>query len=100
MGVTIGGDAAKSYMNTNLLVVILMRLSQNIGMLDLTNLTLSKKGNGWKICMKSVCNYWGIRLMLNTWFIYYRHTKVNLLGVRESVSENVLACAPQTQLFY
>ena len=46
MGVTIGGDAAKSYMNTNLLVVILMGLLQNIGLLDLTNMTRFKKGNG------------------------------------------------------
>ena len=81
MGVRIEDDAAKIYKNSNLLVVILMRLSQNIGLLDLTNMNRSKKGNGWKICMKSVCNYWGIRLMLHTQFIYYWHTKVNLLGI-------------------
>ena len=60
MGVTTMDDSAKSYKNTNLKVVILMRLSQNIVMLDLRNLTQSKKVNRWKICMKSVCNYWEI----------------------------------------
>ena len=38
MGVTIGGDAAKIGMNTHLLVVMRVRLSQKIGLLDLENL--------------------------------------------------------------
>ena len=47
MGLTIGGDAAKSGKNTHLLVVMRMMLSQNIGLLDLTNRTRFKKGNGY-----------------------------------------------------
>ena len=39
MGVTIGGDAAKSGKNTNLLVIMSVRLLQKIGLLDLTNRT-------------------------------------------------------------
>ena len=46
MEVTIGGDAAKSGKNTHLLVIMRVRLSQKIGLLDLTNRTGSKKGNG------------------------------------------------------
>ena len=46
MGVTIGGDAAKSGKNTHLLVIMRVRLSQNIGLLDLKNRTPFKKGNG------------------------------------------------------
>ena len=38
MGVTIGGDDDKSVNNTDLLVVMRVRLSQSIGLLDLTNL--------------------------------------------------------------
>ena len=57
MGVRIGGGAAKSGKNTNLLVVMRVRLSQNIGLLDLTNWTRFKKGNGYKICTKSVRDY-------------------------------------------
>ena len=37
MGVTIGGGAAKSGNNTNLLLIMCVRLSQKIGLLDLTN---------------------------------------------------------------
>ena len=36
MGVTIWGDAAKSGKKTHLLVIIRVRLSQEIGMLNLT----------------------------------------------------------------
>ena len=56
MGVTIGGDAAKSVKRTNLLVVMRVRLSHNIGLLDLTNWNRFKKGNGYKIGTKSVRN--------------------------------------------
>ena len=38
MGVKIGGDAAKNGKNTHLLMVMHMRLSQNIGFLNLDNL--------------------------------------------------------------
>ena len=69
MGVTIGGDAAKSGKDTHLSVVMSMRISQNIGLLDLTNRTRFKKGNGYKIRTKSVRDYWGMRLMLHTWYI-------------------------------
>ena len=52
MRVTIGGDAAKSGKNTHLLVVMRVRLSQKIGLLDLTNRTRFKKGNGYKMHTK------------------------------------------------
>ena len=52
MGVTIGGDAAKSGNNTHLLVVMRVRLSQKIGLINLTNCTRFKKGNGYKIRIK------------------------------------------------
>ena len=45
MGVTIGGDAGKSGKNTNLLVIISVRLSQKIVRLDLTNQTQLKNLN-------------------------------------------------------
>ena len=43
MGVTIGGDSAKSGENTHLLVKMCMRLSQKIGLIDLKNRTQLKK---------------------------------------------------------
>ena len=43
MGVTIGGDAAKSVKNTHLLVVMHVMISQKIGLLNLTNRTRLKK---------------------------------------------------------
>ena len=54
MGVTIEGDAAESGNNTHFLVVMHVRLLQNIGLLDLTNRTQFKKLNGYKISTK-VC---------------------------------------------
>ena len=71
MGATIGGDSKKSGKNTYLLVIMRVRLSKKIGLVDLMNCTRFKKGNG----------YWGIYLMLNTPYIYYGHTNVFLLGV-------------------
>ena len=62
-------------------------------------MTRFKNGDGWKICKKSVRNYWGIRLMLDTQFMYYWHTNVNLLGAEYSVSEQLLAYAPQPKYF-
>ena len=38
MGVKIGGDTAKSNKNTHLLVIMRVRLSQKIGLLDLKNI--------------------------------------------------------------
>ena len=81
MGVTIGGADAKSGKKTHFLVVMRVRLSQNIGLLDLTNRNRFKKGNCYKIRTKSVRNYWGTRLMLYTQSIYYWSTNVGLLGV-------------------
>ena len=46
MGVKTGGDAAKSGKNTNLLVIMCVRLSHKIGLPGLTNRTLLTKGNG------------------------------------------------------
>ena len=46
MGVNIWGDTAKSGKNTSLLVKMRVRLSQKIGMLNLTNPTQFRKGNG------------------------------------------------------
>ena len=54
MGIKIGGDDSKSGKNTHLLVVMRVRLSQKIGLLDLTNWTQFKKGNGIKIRTKNV----------------------------------------------
>ena len=54
MGVTIGGDASKSGKNAHLLVVMCVRLSHKIGLLNLTNRTQFKKGNGYKI-RQNVC---------------------------------------------
>ena len=81
MGVTFGGDAAKIGNNTNLLVIMHTKLSQKIGLIDLTNRTRFKKANGYKIRTKSVRDYWGMRLMLHTRSIYYWDTNVDLLGV-------------------
>ena len=58
-----------------------VRLSQKIGLLDLTNRTRFKKGIGYKIRTKSVRDYLGMRLILHTQSIYYWHTNVDLLGV-------------------
>ena len=57
-----------------------MRLSQKIGLLDLTNQTRFKKLIGYKIRTKIVHDYWGMCLILNMWSIRYWHTKFNLLG--------------------
>ena len=81
MGVTIGDDDEKSGRNTHLLVIMRMSISQKIGLLDLTNRTQFKKGNGYKIRTKSVHNYWGIYLMLHTPSIYYWHKNIDLPGV-------------------
>ena len=66
MGLTIGGDADKNCKNTNLLVVMLVRLSQKIGLLNLRNWTRFKEGNGYKICTISLRDDWGINLILHT----------------------------------
>ena len=54
MGVTIGGDAAKSGKNTHLVVIMHVRLSQKIGLLDLKNWNRFKKetdrNNVRKVC--------------------------------------------------
>ena len=80
MGVTIGDDAAKSGKNTHLLVIMHVRLSQKIGLLDLKDRTRFKKGNGYKIRTKGVRDNWGMRLMLHTLSINYWHINVDLLG--------------------
>ena len=46
MGVTIRGDAAKIGKNTNLLVIVCVRLLQKIGTFDLKNRNRFKKVNG------------------------------------------------------
>ena len=46
IGVTIGGDATKICKNTNLLVIMHVRLSQEIGLLELENRTQFKNVNG------------------------------------------------------
>ena len=81
MGVIIGGDYAKSGKNSHLLVIMRVKLSQKIGLLDLTNRTRFKKGNGQKQCTKTVRDYCGIRFMLHTPSYYYAYTNVDLLGV-------------------
>ena len=79
MGVTIGGDVAKTGNNNHLLVMMFVMLSQKIGMIDLTSQTQFKRGNGYKIGTKSVRDYCALRLMLHTISYYYRHTNVDLL---------------------
>ena len=81
MGATIGDDDEKSGRNNHLLVIMRMSISQKIGLLDLTNRTQFKKGNGYKILTESVHNYWGIYLMLHTPSIYYWHKNIDLPGV-------------------
>ena len=81
MGAIIGSDAAKSGKKNHLLVVMGVRLLQKIGLIDLKNRTLFRKGNGYKIRTKSVHNYWGMHLMLHTQSIYYWLTNVDLPGV-------------------
>ena len=54
MGVTLGGDADKSGNNTNLLVIMRVRLSQKISPLDFMNQNQQKKVKGYRICTKSV----------------------------------------------
>ena len=71
MGVTIGGNAAKSGNNTHLLVVMRVRLSHIIGLIVLTNQTQFKKGNGYVLRTKSVWYYWGMCLMINRRSVYY-----------------------------
>ena len=56
MGVKIGGDAGKSGKNRHLLVIIHVRLSQKIGLINLMNCTRFKEINGQGKCMKSVHN--------------------------------------------
>ena len=79
MEVKIGGDAAKSGNNTNLLVIIHMRLSQKNLLLDFNNWTQFKKGNISKIRKKSVCDYWVMYIMLHVPSFYYGHTSVKIL---------------------
>ena len=75
------GDAAKSGNNTNLLLIMRVRLLQKIGLLDLMNRNRFKKENGYKIRTKRLRDYCGIRVMLHTRSIYYWHTNFYLLGV-------------------
>ena len=70
MGVKIEGDAAKSGKITHLLVLMRLRISQKIGLIDLKNQTWSKKGNGYKICTKSVRDYCVMSLLIYTLSIY------------------------------
>ena len=79
-GVTMWVDAAKSGKNNNLLVIMCVRLLHNIGLIDLTNQTRFKKGNGNKICTNNMDNYWEIFLMLPMWYIYYWQKNVDILG--------------------
>ena len=62
MGVMIGSDAAKSGKNTNLLLIMRVRLSQRIGLHNLTNRTRFKKGNGYKQHTKIIFDYYGISI--------------------------------------
>ena len=66
MGVTIGINAAYSGKNNHLVVLIRVRPSKNIGLLNLKNQTQFKKGNSYIIRTKSVRDYWGMRLILHT----------------------------------
>ena len=81
MGVTFGEDADKSDKNTHFLVVMYVRLSQKIGLLNLMNWDRSKKVNSYKIRTKSARDYRGICLTIHRRSIYYGHKNANLLGV-------------------
>ena len=80
MGVLIGGDTAKNGNNTNLLLIMRVRLLQKIGLLDLTKRIRFKKENGYKIRTKNLHDYCEMHLMLHTRSIYYWHTNFDLLG--------------------
>ena len=79
MGVTIGCDAAKSGKNTNLLVIMCVRLYHKIGLIDLTNRNRFKKLKGQKQGMKSVRGHCGMHLMLQIRSYYYGYTNVDLI---------------------
>ena len=81
MGVKIGGDAAKSVKNTHLLVIMRVWPSQKTDLLDLTNWTQFKKGNGQKQRTKIKHDYYGMFFMLHTQYYYYTHKNIELLGV-------------------
>ena len=71
-------------------MIMRVRLLQRIGLLDLTNRTQFKKGNGYKIRTKSVRDYWGMRLMLHTPYIHYWYTNVDLLIVSPLPRRNIM----------
>ena len=71
MGVTTGGDAAKSSKKTHLLVIMRVRLWNKVGLLDLKNRTRFKNGTAIKYVRKSVSDYWGMSLMIHARSIYY-----------------------------
>ena len=48
MGMKIEGNAVESEKNIHLIVIMRVRISQKIGLLDSTNRTRSKKVNGYK----------------------------------------------------
>ena len=81
MGVIIGRDAAKSGKNIHFLVIVRVRISHKIGLPDLTNRNQFKKVNGQKQRAESVHDYCGMRLMLHTPSIYYRHNYFVLMAV-------------------
>ena len=54
MGLTIGIDADKRDNNTHLLVIMRVKLSQKIGLLDLNNWTWLNKENVWEQPRESV----------------------------------------------
>ena len=58
-----------------------MRLFLKIVLLYLTNQNRLKKKKRLEKCMKSVCDYCGIHLMLHTSFYYYAHKNFDFLGV-------------------
>ena len=65
MGVKIGGDDAKSGKNTNLLVIMYVRLSQKISLHNFPNQNWFKNENSWKKHMKNICDYCGIHVLLH-----------------------------------
>ena len=77
---TIGVDDAKSRKNTNLSVIMCVRLFQKIGLHNLTYWNQLKEGNGYKKCMKSNCDYFRIHLMLHTRILLLREQKFRPTG--------------------
>ena len=93
MGVKNWGDAEKSGKNTHLIVIMRVKLSQKIGMHNLTIWTRFKKVKWLEKHKKSIHDYCEIHLML--------HTHTLLLCARKSLTpDGVIPSAHGTAVFH